>query len=94
MDMRVAAVRRDKLKFHLVMLGCAGFVVLALASLAYVCSRPQTADVQASERAAIEQCLQRSRAPERTEIYRRAQADSCAEMLEQYEHKFGADAAS
>ena len=44
--------------------------------------------------AAIDQCLQRSRAPERTEIYRRAQADSCAEMLEQYEHKFGADAAS
>ena len=25
MDMRVAAVRRDKLKFHMVMLGCAGF---------------------------------------------------------------------
>jgi hypothetical protein len=87
-------VRREKLRFHLVMLGCGGFIVLALASLVYVCSRPQTASVQASEQAAIAQCWQRSRDPERTEIYRRAQADSCREMHEQYVHKFGPDAAT
>jgi len=87
-------VRRDKLKFHLVMLGCGGFIVLSLGALVWVCSQPQTASVQASEQAAIEQCLQRSRAPERTEIHRRAQADSCREMRKQYEHKFGPDAAT
>lgn len=87
-------MRRDKLKFHLVMFGCAGFVCVALASLAYVCTRPQTASVQAAEQAAITQCWERSRAPDRTEIYRRAQADSCREMVKQYEHKFGAGAAS
>lgn len=87
-------MRRDKLRFHLVMLGCAGFVGLALASLVYVCSRPQTASVQAAEQAAITQCWERSRAPERTEIYRRAQADSCREMHKQYVHKFGEAASS
>lgn len=48
-------MRAEKLKFHLVMAGCGGFVVLMLAALAWVCLQPQTVDVQAAERHAIEQ---------------------------------------
>jgi hypothetical protein len=87
----VPQMAADKLKFHLVMAGCGGFVVLMLAALAWVCLQPQTVDVQAAERHAIEQCLQRSEDGARSEIQRRAQADSCREMRKQYVHKFGAD---
>lgn len=82
-------MQRDRLTFHAVMAGCAGIVLLALASLAYVCTRPQTAQVQAGEARAIERCQQRSRDPARTEIQRRALADACREMRRQYLHKFG-----
>ena len=82
-------MRAEKLRFHLVMGGCAAFVALMLAALAWVCLQPQTAGVQAAERHAIEQCLQRSEDPARSEIQRRAQADSCREMHKQYVHKFG-----
>ncbi|KAF1015223.1 MAG: hypothetical protein GAK31_02713 [Stenotrophomonas maltophilia] len=85
-------MQRDRLKFHLVMAGCGAFVVLALAALAYVCSRPQTAGVQSGEARAIERCLQRSQDPARRAIQRQAQADSCREMRKQYLHKFGEDA--
>ena len=72
--------------------GAAGLLLLVLAALAWVCLQPQTVDVQAAERHAIEQCLQRSEDPSRSEIQRRAQADSCREMRKQYVHKFGGDA--
>ena len=71
-------MRAERLKFHLVMAGCGGFVVLMLAALAWVCLQPQTVDVQAAERHAIEQCVQRSEDPSRSEIQRRAQASSSA----------------
>ena len=66
----VPQMAADKLKFHLVMVGCGGFVVLMLAALAWVCLQPQTVDVQAAERHAIEQCLQRSEGAARSEIPR------------------------
>jgi hypothetical protein len=76
-------MRTERVKFHLVMAGCGGFVLLMLAALAWVCLQPQTVDVQAAERHAIEQCVQRSEDPS---------ADSCREMRKQYVHKFGGDA--
>ncbi len=84
-------MRGQKVRFHLVMAGCAGFVVLMLGALAWVCLQPQTSGVQAAERHAIEQCVQRSEDTARSEIQRRAQADSCREMRKQYVHKFGGD---
>jgi hypothetical protein len=80
-------MRTERVKFHLVMAGCGGFVLLMLAALAWVCLQPQTVDVQAAERHAIEQCVQRYATDPRC-----AQADSCREMRKQYVHKFGGDA--
>jgi len=84
-------MRGERRMFHGVMAACGAFVLLMLGALVWVCLQPQTQDVQAAERHAIEQCQRRSEDPSRTEIQRRAQADSCREMRKQYAHKFGGD---
>ena len=66
------------------------FALAALASLVYVCSRPQTAEVRAAERHAVLMCWQRSADPVRPVISRDAQAVACLEMERQYLRKFGA----
>ena len=62
----------------------------ALASLVYVCSRPQTPEVRAAERHAVLMCWQRSADAGRTAISRDALATACLEMERQYLRKFGA----
>ena len=83
------APRANKATFHWTMACCGAFVVLMLAILAYVCSRPQTSDIEAAEANALSQCWKRSADGTRTEIYRSAARDSCKEMQKQYVHKFG-----
>ena len=78
----------ERRRFHLIMAGCGLFVLAMLGSLIYVCSRPQTADVQAAERHAVLMCRQRSADENRSAIYRSEQSKACREMEKQYVHKF------
>ncbi|QEI06383.1 hypothetical protein FXN63_11480 [Pigmentiphaga aceris] len=84
-----ATFRHERAKFHVVMAACGGFVLLMLAALVYVCTRPQTAEVQAAEAHAVRQCWTRSTDPDRSAISRSAQHDACREMQKQYVYKFG-----
>lgn len=77
-------------RFHFIMAGCGVFVLAALASLVYVCSRPQAPEVRAAERHAVLMCWQRSADAGRTAISRDALATACLEMERQYLRKFGA----
>ena len=79
---------RGRRRFHLVMVACAGFVLLMLAALIYVCTRPQTAQVQAAERNAILKCRERSEDTSRSAIFRSSLVQACQEMEKQYIHKF------
>ena len=75
-------------RFRYVMAACGMFVLAALGSLIYVCSRPQTPEVQAAERHAIAACKAQSEDPARTDIFRSERRKACAEMEKQYLHKF------
>jgi len=75
-------------KFRRVMAACFVFVLAMLGCLAYVCSRPQTLEVQLGERQAILACRQQSEDAARTEIFRSERRKACAEMEKQYAHKY------
>lgn len=81
-------INPSRMRFHLVMGGCGLFVLAMLGSLAYVCSRPQTADVQHAERYSVQACWQRSADESRSSIYRSEQRKACREMEKQYVYKF------
>lgn len=81
---------QQRKKFHLIMAGCGIFMVLAVSSLAYVASRPQTTEVQEAEGKAVLACWQRSNDPVLPAISRIELTKSCKEMEKQYVHKFGA----
>lgn len=71
--------------------GCLGlflaglaFVVLIFAGLIYIMTRPQDAEIEAGERAAIEACWKSAQATERSFT-----EESCQEMEKQFLRKFG-----
>lgn len=71
--------------------GCLGlflaglaFVVLVLAGLIYIMTRPQDGEIEAREREAIEACWQSAQATERAFTQ-----ESCQEMEKQFLRKFG-----
>lgn len=80
---------RSRAFFHIIMAGSGLFIVLMLAILAYVMSRPQTPAVQAAEQQAVLKCRERSTDPSRSLIAQRELAKSCQEMEKQYVRKFG-----
>jgi hypothetical protein len=82
---RTTASRRP---FLLFLLGAALFVTAVIAVLYYGMSRPQTPDIEAGERIAIDRCWSSTRDPAQSTSSRRFQEDACREMEAQFRSKY------
>ncbi|MEJ2801073.1 hypothetical protein WAE61_04255 [Comamonadaceae bacterium PP-2] len=65
------------------------FVAIALGSLLYVCSRPQTPSIAAAERHTIARCFLSAEEPRRSPLSQYVRAEACREMTKQFTRKYG-----